>query len=292
MTLAGAREGAMTAFRRIGAAAMARDLRAFVVPGREVARAAGIDLEAAGVLLAASPREASVLVIAGGMPERLAAAAAVAYAQMPRPRAILALGGAAPAPLPAADVVGPLTSDGLIAALGRLRQAFATGAFREGTGAFSARLLETRTEYTCPMHAEIVRLDAFGRLRVAAMRAPGPCRISRTCPACPRDDLGVHGAGVSARTLGAAWRLPEMWDASGPVEQRHAEHGSRHGGRPGDRRVLGPGTGADRVTLDSSRIAEARLETASALHLALVPPLAKGRELGEALTAVASLDQG
>ena len=52
----GARQGAMTGLRQLVAAAMARDLRAFVVPGADVARAHGLDLAGAGLRLTATPR--------------------------------------------------------------------------------------------------------------------------------------------------------------------------------------------------------------------------------------------
>ncbi|MDQ3567529.1 MAG: hypothetical protein M3397_05555, partial [Actinomycetota bacterium] len=98
--LSGAREARPNFFRRLVARAQAREIAAFVVPGPEVARAAGVDLEAAGLGSSATPRHAGVLVLVGGLPPGLKKAAAVAYAQMPRPRAILAIGSGDISPLP------------------------------------------------------------------------------------------------------------------------------------------------------------------------------------------------
>ena len=48
MDLSGARQGLLRGFRGLVAGAMARDLRAFVVPGEDVANALGLDLDAEG----------------------------------------------------------------------------------------------------------------------------------------------------------------------------------------------------------------------------------------------------
>jgi Ni,Fe-hydrogenase III large subunit len=152
----GARQGAMTGLRRLVAAAMARDLRGFVVPGADVARAAGLDLAGAGLHLSATPRHAGVLVVVGPLPAGLAEAASVVYAQMPLPRAILALGAGDLAPLPAADATGPLSQAGLVAALADLRRVIVDASFGPEVQDFDAPALQTRTEYTCPMHPEVV----------------------------------------------------------------------------------------------------------------------------------------
>ncbi|MEX5600540.1 hypothetical protein SM763_20530, partial [Pseudophaeobacter sp. C1-32P7] len=150
MTIAGAREGAMYGIRRAVAAAMARDLTAFVLPGPSVARSMGIDLANAHLRVVGTPRHADVLIVVGPIPDGLRDAAAVTYAQMPRPRAILALGAGDIAPLPDADVSAPLTRAGLA----DLRRVIAAGAFRADSGEFNAPALEVRVEYTCPMHPE------------------------------------------------------------------------------------------------------------------------------------------
>ena len=152
----GARPGNMTVLQRLVAAAMSRDLCGFVVPGVDVARAAGLDLGAAGLHLSATPRHAGLLVVLGPLSEGLAEAASIAYGQMPRPRAILALGADDLAPLPDADATGPLTQAGLVAAMDDVRDIIANGAFRPDVEDFAPAALQTRTQYTCPMHPEIV----------------------------------------------------------------------------------------------------------------------------------------
>jgi len=152
----GARPGNMTVLQRLVAAAMSRDIRGFVVPGLDVARAAGLDLGAAGLHLSASPRHAGLLVVLGPLSADLAEAASIAYGQMPRPRAILALEAGDLAPLPDADATGPLTQAGLVAAMGDVRDIIAKGAFQPEVEDFAPPALQTRTQYTCPMHPEIV----------------------------------------------------------------------------------------------------------------------------------------
>ncbi|MFT6658974.1 MAG: Ni,Fe-hydrogenase III large subunit/DNA-directed RNA polymerase subunit M [Maritalea sp.] len=152
----GARDGAMTVLQRIVAFAMSRDLRGFVVPGTDVARAAGLDLGATGMRLCASPRHANVLIVIAPLPTGLADAASVAYAQMPRPRAILALGNGDLSPLPDADATGALTQSGLVAAIANLREVFAARSFQSQAPDFDAPALRSRIEYTCPMHPEVV----------------------------------------------------------------------------------------------------------------------------------------
>ena len=160
MTMLGARQstraGAFAPLRRLIAGAMARDLRALAVPGADVALAAELDLSRAGLIEADGPRQANVLLVMFPLPAAMLRAATVAYAQMPRPRAVLALGEGEIAPLPRADATGPLSQEGLEQAVAALRGAFTTGAFSEQVADFDAPLLQTRVEYTCPMHPEIV----------------------------------------------------------------------------------------------------------------------------------------
>ena len=61
----GARPGLQKAIQRIVARAIARELRAFVVPERRAALAAGLDLAAARLIVAPTPRHASVLLVVG-----------------------------------------------------------------------------------------------------------------------------------------------------------------------------------------------------------------------------------
>ncbi len=156
--IAGAREGILSGLRRLTAAAMARDLHAIVVPGPEVARARGLDIESAGLQIAATPRHANVLLLVGPVPRELGDAVIVLYAQMMRPRALFSLGAdGTPSPLPHADVAADLSQSGLIDGVIRLRSAFSRGAFRTDTSDFDAPALQIRIEYTCPMHPEVVQ---------------------------------------------------------------------------------------------------------------------------------------
>ncbi len=173
----GAREARPSALRRLVAKAVARELAAFVVPGPDVARARGVDLEAAGLRVVETPRHASVLVLVGELPVGLKKAAAVAYAQMPRPRAILAVGAGDVSPLPEPDVSVVAEGDALVAGVRELRRSFAEGAFAEEAADFDVDEIRTRTEYVCPMHPEVLRDQ------------PG------SCPLCGMDLVPREAAG-------------------------------------------------------------------------------------------------
>ena len=155
--ISGARQGVLSGFNRLVAAALARDLGVFVVPGPDIARAHGLDIGAAGLHLVASPRHASVLLIIGDITPALREAAAVVYAQMMRPRALLAVGTGALSPLPAADISTGISQQELLEGVHQLRTAFTTGAFQPEVSDFDAPVLQIRIEYTCPMHPEIVQ---------------------------------------------------------------------------------------------------------------------------------------
>lgn len=129
--ISGTRVGSSTWVRRLVARACARALVAFIVPGAEIARARGLDLAAAGLAVAATPRHANVLVLIGDIPAGLAPAVAVAFAQMPRPRAVLAVGSRPDAALPAPDVSASFTRGDFILAVAELRRRFAAGAWVE-----------------------------------------------------------------------------------------------------------------------------------------------------------------
>lgn len=133
---------APTGWRRLVAGATAREASAFVVPDARMARQAGLDLAAAGVRLAATPRHASVLLVIGDLPAGLVEAATVVYAQMPRPRALLALGAGTLEPLPAADVTAALDQAGLESGMARIREHLASDAWASPTEPFTAPVLE------------------------------------------------------------------------------------------------------------------------------------------------------
>jgi Ni,Fe-hydrogenase III large subunit len=153
--ISGARRGRTAGIRRLVSAALARDLAALVVPGPEIARAFGLDLSAAGLLAAESPRRASVLLVVGELSPELKRAAGVAYAQMPRPRAVLAVGAEGVSPLPGPDVSGELSQESLVEGVRELRRLFAEGAFASEVEDFDVDELRTQTGYGCPMHPEV-----------------------------------------------------------------------------------------------------------------------------------------
>ena len=118
----GARRGRPPVLLRPLAAALPSRLDAFVLPGMDIARANGLDLEAAGLRAAATPRHAACLLVVGELPEGLRRAAVVAYAQMMRPRVIVALSAGELAPLPAPNVVAGADQEGLEYSVGGARR--------------------------------------------------------------------------------------------------------------------------------------------------------------------------
>ena len=144
--ISGAQGARPSWFRRLVARAAARELEAFVVPGPEVARARGIDVEATGLEAVSTPRHASVLLVVGEIPEGLKKAATVAYAQMMRPRAVLAVGAGDVSPLPEPDVTVDLDQDALAGGVSELRRSFATGAFDPETKSFEAEEVQPEDE--------------------------------------------------------------------------------------------------------------------------------------------------
>lgn len=118
------RQQLLNRLRRFVSGATAREtLSAFVVPGPDVARALGLDLESAGLAISPTPRHASVLVLVGELPDDLKTAAAVAHSQMPRPRTMLAVGTEDLAPLP--DISVPLEQESLAQAVAEARSLLA-----------------------------------------------------------------------------------------------------------------------------------------------------------------------
>lgn len=218
----GAREGTLSGFRKLVAAAMARDLRVFVLPGPEIARAHGLDLSAAGLQMVASPRHASVLLMVGEMPLTLLSAATVAYAQMMRPRALFVLGEGEIWPFPSTDVRAPLSPEGLTAGIMQLQDAFAKGAFRTATSDFDAPALKVRVEYVCPMHPEVVR-DESGECPKCGMTLMPREASSRQHDSGHGDHVGHEGHG--AHSGQGAQRAGDDHDGHGTRK----EHGSHHG---------------------------------------------------------------
>lgn len=214
-TLSGARETRSSLLLgRLVSLAAARELRAFVVPGPEIARARGLDLETTSLRVAPTPRHASVLLVVGGLPEGLRRAATVAYAQMPRPRAVLAVDAQDVWPLPGPDVSVGLGEGDLAVGAAELRRLFAEGAFDPDAEDFEAAALRGRTEYVCPMHPEVVQDE------------PG------TCPKC----------GMELVARGAENGGEEHTANGGHDGEGHA----RHGGMERDENGVGSGEDGDR----------------------------------------------
>ena len=199
--MTGARLGGWNWLRRVVARAGAGRLAAFVVPDAAIARMAGLDVQAAGLEVVSTPRHANVLLVVGPLPAGLIRAATVAYAQMPRPRAVVALGTPALDGLQA-DVHAPLDQDGITASVAQAREWFAAHAFATEVTEFDVAAIRTRTEYTCPMHPEIVR-DGPGQ-----------------CPICGMNLVPREAAG-EAESGGMASMAPQ---AGAPATNVHAGH--------------------------------------------------------------------
>lgn len=142
--------GRATAVRRWIAQAQAQELTAFVVPGMDVARAHGLDLAAAGLRVAPTPRHAAVLILVGDLSPGLRQAAAVVYAQMPRPRTICALGCTPTLPLPVADVTAALSQSALITAVPRIRKLVRSQAWQAEATPFDALAATTAGDDRTP----------------------------------------------------------------------------------------------------------------------------------------------
>ena len=223
--ISGAREGSLSGVRRLLARAAARDLCALVVPGPEVARAAGLDLEAAGLSLAAGPRQANVLAVVipeAGLPEALERAAEVAYAQMPRPRATLTLSSEDFASLPA-DARSEPDQASLEAAVDELQQAFREGAFAGHVQDFQSPALETRTVYTCSMHPEIEQEEAGQCPKCGMDLVP---KESTGGEAGMHHDNDSHGHGASEEHE----KNEHGQDEDSSEGRNHAGHGASTGG--------------------------------------------------------------
>ena len=220
----GGRQGTMTVLQRFVAAAMSRDLRGFVVPGADVARAAGLDLGAAGMHLCATPRHANLLIIIAPLTAGLADAASVAYAQMPRPRVILALGAGDLTPLPDADATGSLTQAGLASAMAELRRVIATGSFQTDIHDFDAPALQTRTEYTCPMHPEVVQDEPGNCPKCGMTLMPRETAASPHAGHAMPEQEHQMPAETPAKTMAAGHDRPKSTHTGHDGGHGHAKH--------------------------------------------------------------------
>ena len=211
----GARAGTMNGLRRLIARAMARDLCAFVVPGPDVARARGLDVAAAGLHLAATPRHANLLLVVGPLPPGSQEVASVAYAQMPRPRAILVLGAGNTTPPP--DATAALSQAGLAEGIAAIRRVVAAGAFAEEIADFNPPALQTRTQYTCPMHPEVVSDE------------PGNCpKCGMTLVPKETSATGHSGHAMPAKEPAMPAREPAATMAASHDHAKHATAEAAH----------------------------------------------------------------
>ncbi len=179
------------------------DLRILVVPGPELALANGLDLMDAGLRLASGSRDANVLLLLPPLGDKMLNAASIAYAQMPRPRAIIALGAKDISPLPEADIYGEFSQAGLIDSVNSLRQHFAEHAFSNSVQDFTAPALQSRIEYTCPMHPEVVSDE------------PG------SCPKCGMDLVPKETGADAAQS---EEKMSEKSHSTGQAAHSHSMH--------------------------------------------------------------------
>ncbi|MHB1332138.1 MAG: NADH-quinone oxidoreductase subunit D-related protein [Sulfuriferula sp.] len=185
---------------------MAQDLRAMIVPGVDLARAQNLDVSAAGLQVAATPRHANVLLVIGPLSIEMRSAAAILYAQMMRPRAILALGSGELAPLPKADWCAELSQQHLLEGVVQLRNALMESAFQSHPDDFTASILDAHIEYTCSMHPEVVQ------------DAPG------SCPKCGMTLIPRESA--SANESGHDHKQPDETDMKrGEMDHGEMDHG-------------------------------------------------------------------
>lgn len=158
----GARPGAAGLLRRLTAAALGLSPAAFVIPGMDTARALGLDPEAAGLTLAATPRHASVLLQIGELPQGLRSAAAVVYAQMPRPRLFMACGAGDTAPLPPPDVKVGLDQQALRQGVEQVRRLFGDSAWTPEPLPFEAEGLSPKPRKPAAVKAPVEHGSSHG----------------------------------------------------------------------------------------------------------------------------------
>ena len=175
---------------------------------------AGLDLGLAGLRVVPTPRHAGVLLVIGPVPSGLAPAVGTAYAQMPRPRAIFAVGITAIPGLPDPDVVAPCDQAALLAGVTELRRRIADGAFNPNASLYEAEAVQTRTEYVCPMHPQIVQ-DLPGSCPICGMNlvpreATGPTDGHERMPAPERSDQAMEKSRSAAASEYTCPMHPEI----------------------------------------------------------------------------------
>ena len=204
--ITGARQGSLIGIRRLFASAMAKDLKVFVVPGLDIARTHGLDIEASGLQVVASPRHASVLLVIGDLVPAMCEAASIVYSQMLRPRLLFTIGVTDKevlSPLPEADVSVALSENqsqkNLIDGVREVRAVFKKGAFQTNVKDFDAPALHVRIEYVCPMHPEIVRDEPGDCPKCGMFLVPREAQENSTTAHDEHEKLVSPGADVSAQ---------------------------------------------------------------------------------------------
>ena len=166
--------------------------------------------------------------VVGQIPEELAAAAAVAYAQMPRPRAILAVGSPSTPGLPEPDVAAPLGQEALRVGVATLRRVLAAGAFAPDVEVAESAAVQTRTEFVCPMHPEIVQPEP-GRCPMCGMNlVPREDAVARSQPGHEATPMAVYAGHEPAATA-------RVSHAAHDVD--HAEHDAHAAAMPDERPI-------------------------------------------------------
>lgn len=111
--------------------AVSNDVTAIVVPGMEIARMYGIDLERAGLVVSDVPRHANVLLLIGEIPRSMRHYAKTLYNQMPAPKAILSIGTTLFDPLPKPDVSTDFNEQSINQSVKKLQELFSNKAFEK-----------------------------------------------------------------------------------------------------------------------------------------------------------------
>lgn len=258
----GARLGRPAGLRQLLTAALSAQLDVFVLPGVDVASAAGLDLEAAGARVVATPRHATLLLVVGELPAGLREAAVVVYAQMPRPRVLIALGAGDVSPLPLPDVAAAADQHGLEHSLEEARRHLREGAWSLEAQPFEADALVPKRRRKKerpsekpgpahqPQHGQMDHAKAghggmdhgpadhggMDHGRAADGRAePDPAGGGREEPgrsehAGMRHDAREHGGRQKRGTQDSAMQVGDM--QHGGMQDGGMQHGGASGGMP------------------------------------------------------------
>lgn len=140
----GARQGPMTFLRKRIAKVISKDLRIYPVPGSDLLRYHHTESLPDSIQMAATPKEADVLLVMGDLSEPMAEQVAFAYAQMARPRVLVLAGPYRIEPLPPPDVHAELKPDFLPGLISEIRECLNNFAWREDTKPFEPEQLTSK----------------------------------------------------------------------------------------------------------------------------------------------------